>query len=121
MIKKWRKKRAGKWVAEDRLRAAMFGAIYLIPLSLALFGIANTYIDGTPGLVACLVCLFLNGIGVSSESFATEWGSNQPALGGVPGTGENLTSRWCLHDFINPGGSRLAAHCRVQRGRCART
>ena len=69
MIKKWRKKRGGKWVAEDRLRAAMFGAICLTPLSVALFGVANTYIDGTPGLVACLVCLFINGIGVSDRGF----------------------------------------------------
>lgn len=72
MVKKWRKKRAGKWVAEDRLRAALFGAAWLIPLSTCLFGIANTYIDGTPGLVVCLACLFVNGIGVSSEDFATE-------------------------------------------------
>ena len=67
MIKKWRKKRAGKWVAEDRLRAASLGATWLIPFSLALFGVANAYVDGTLGLVLCLVCLFINGIGVSSK------------------------------------------------------
>ena len=66
MVKKWRRKRAGKWVAEDRLRAALFGAIWFIPLSTALFGVANAYVDGTPGLILCLVCLFINGIGVSS-------------------------------------------------------
>jgi len=64
IIKKWRKKRAGKWVAEDRLRAALFGAIWLLPISMALFGVANTYLDGTRGLVVCFVCLFINGIGV---------------------------------------------------------
>jgi len=69
MVKKWRKKRGGKWVPEDRLRGALFGAIWLIPLSVAAFGIANTYIDGTPGLVVCLVCLFVNGIGVSDRGF----------------------------------------------------
>jgi MFS superfamily sulfate permease-like transporter len=63
MIKKWRKKRAGKWVAEDRLRAAIFGAA-LLPLSTGFFGIANTYIYGNTGLVVCLACLFVNGIGV---------------------------------------------------------
>ena len=65
MIKKWRKKRAGKWVAEDRLRAALVSAVCFTPPSVALFGIANAYIKGTPGLVICLVCLFTNGIGVS--------------------------------------------------------
>lgn len=64
MIKRWRKKRAGKWVAEDRLRAALFGALWLIPLSLGLFGIANKYVDGVNGLAMCLACLFINGIGV---------------------------------------------------------
>ena len=67
MIKKWRKKRAGKWVAEDRLRAALFGAIGLLPLSVAFFGVANAYIDGTRGLVVCFVCLFITGIGVSFQ------------------------------------------------------
>jgi hypothetical protein len=65
MIKKWRKKRAGKWVPEDRLRAALIGAIWFIPPAVALFGIANAYIDGTPGLVVCLFCLFINGMGTN--------------------------------------------------------
>ena len=69
MIKKWRKRRAGKWVAEDRLRAALFGSIWFIPISIALFGIANAYIDGTRGLVVCLACLFINGVGVSPGGF----------------------------------------------------
>ena len=69
MINKWRKKRAGKWVTEDRLRAALVGAMWFIPPSIALFGIANTYIDGTPGHVVCLICLFFNGIGVSFRRF----------------------------------------------------
>ena len=76
MVKKWRKKRAGKWVPEDRLKAGMFAAVWLIPLSLVLFGVANTFVDGTPGLVLCLVCLLINGIGVSFQGFAAllEWG-----------------------------------------------
>ena len=65
MIKKWRKKRAGKWVAEDRLRATLSGAV-LIPLSTGLFGVVNAYVDGDTGLALCLACLFINGIGVGS-------------------------------------------------------
>lgn len=75
MIKKWRKKRGGKWVAEDRLRAALFGAIWLIPPSVALFGVANRYVDGTPGLVLCLVCLFVNGVGVSFDNLLCLYGN----------------------------------------------
>jgi len=69
IIKKWRKKRAGKWVAEDRLRTALFGAIWLLPPSVALFGVANAYIDGTWGLVLCFAFLFITGIGVSFQRF----------------------------------------------------
>ena len=69
MVKKWRKKRAGKWVVEDRLRSGLIGAIWLVPTSLALFGVANAYVDGTPGLVICLVCLLINGVGVSFRVF----------------------------------------------------
>jgi len=98
MIKKWRKKRAGKWVAEDRLRAALFGAIFLIPLSLALFGVANTYIDGTRSLVVCFFCLFINGIGVSFRRFydREEWNHQRLTLEGFPRIGEDLTSRCAL-------------------------
>ena len=84
MVKKWRKKRAGKWVAEDRLRAALFGAIWLIPLSLALFGVVNTFVDGTRGLVLCLVCLFINGIGVSFQDSARyRIGFSAPSIRGL--------------------------------------
>ena len=89
MIKKWRKKRAGKWVAEDRLRAALFGAIWLVPPSLALFGVANAYVDGTPGLVLCLVCLFINGVGVSTEDLL------RSSQGRGFSSGGNPIPRWC--------------------------
>ena len=81
MIKKWRKKRAGKWVAEDRLRTALFGVIWLISPSMALFGVANTYIDGTRGLVVCLFLLFINGIGVSFRRFYDWEGGHLPTFG----------------------------------------
>ena len=90
MVRKWRKKRGGKWVAEDRLRAALFGAIWLIPPSLALFGVANTYLDGTPGLVLCLVCLFINGIGVSSKDFP-RFNGDKTGTEGLPRVGRTLT------------------------------
>jgi len=94
IIRKWRKKRAGKWVAEDRLRTALFGAIWLVPLSTVLFGVANAYVDGTPGLVLCLVSLFINGIGVSSEDFAIWRGLNPANVEGYPRIGENSGSHW---------------------------
>ena len=68
MIKKWRKKRAGKWVAEDRLRGALFGAT-LVPFTTCLFGIANAYIDGNAGLAVCMGILFVNGVGVGSPEY----------------------------------------------------
>jgi len=85
MIKKWRKKRAGKWVAEDRLRAALFGAIGLLPLSVAFFGVANAYLDGTWGLVVCFVCLFVTGIGVSFQRLRNREEQNKSMfdVGGV--------------------------------------
>jgi len=44
---------------------------------MALFGIANTYIDGTLGLVVCFFCLFINGIGVSFQKFHDREGVNK--------------------------------------------
>ena len=92
MIKKWRKKRAGKWVAEDRLRAALFGAIWLVPSSVALFGVANAYVDGTPGLALCLVCLFINGVGVSFND-SLHSGGDRTRVEGSSSGGGNIPSR----------------------------
>ena len=92
MIKKWRKRRAGKWVAEDRLRAALVGAMWFTPPSIALFGIANAYIDGTPGLVICLVCLFINGIGVSFQGFHDRAGEPTFGVEGFPRVEINIMS-----------------------------
>ncbi|PPR00921.1 hypothetical protein CVT26_015531 [Gymnopilus dilepis] len=60
----WRKKRGGVWYPEDRLRAALIPFALIVPMPLVIYGLANQFIDGTPGLVTCLVCLFVNGIGV---------------------------------------------------------
>ena len=44
---------------------------------MALFGFANAYVDGISDLVACLVCLFVNGIGVSELIW---WGGTDKHL-----------------------------------------
>ncbi|KAH6919132.1 major facilitator superfamily domain-containing protein [Coprinopsis sp. MPI-PUGE-AT-0042] len=63
IIAKWKAKR-GSWCPEDRLRAAIPGALFLVPFSMLLSGIFTRYIDGTLGLVLNLVCFFMNGLGI---------------------------------------------------------
>ncbi len=60
----WRKRRGGKWVPEDRLRAALWGAGFFTPVSVLLAGITIKYVPGTPGIILNLIWLFMNGIGV---------------------------------------------------------
>lgn len=64
MVVKWRQKRNGKWVPEDRLRAAIFGGAVLIPGSLAMCGLVTTFIPGALGLTLNIFSLFMNGVGV---------------------------------------------------------
>ncbi|EIW85701.1 MFS general substrate transporter [Coniophora puteana RWD-64-598 SS2] len=64
VVRKWRKRRGGKWVPEDRLRAVWIGGVFLVPLSVAAAGLVTEYVDGTLGLVLILICLFTNGMGV---------------------------------------------------------
>jgi MFS family permease len=64
LVKKWRKRRAGEWVPEDRLRGTLFGAVFLVPVSVLFAGIITHYVGGNVGLGLNLVCLFLNGLGV---------------------------------------------------------
>lgn len=61
---KWKRRRGG-WVPEDRLRAALFAAATLAPLSVLLSGILTARGGGTVGFVLNLVCLFVNGLAVS--------------------------------------------------------
>ena len=61
----WRKKRGGIWYPEDRLRASLIPFALIVPIPLVLYGLANQFVDGTLGLVLCLICLYINGIGVS--------------------------------------------------------
>ncbi|KAF9222432.1 MFS general substrate transporter [Gyrodon lividus] len=63
-VRKWRKKRQGAWVPEDRLRKTWIGALVLCPLSVAGSGLLTTFVDGPVGLGLNLFCLFSNGVGV---------------------------------------------------------
>ncbi|KAJ6558447.1 MFS general substrate transporter [Mycena vulgaris] len=64
MVIKWRKRRGGVWVPEDRLRATLFGAATLVPLSIVLCGLLTQFVEGPLGLFLNLVCFFFNGLGV---------------------------------------------------------
>ncbi|EPQ50676.1 MFS general substrate transporter [Gloeophyllum trabeum ATCC 11539] len=64
VVARWRKKRKGEWVPEDRLRATYWGALVLVPVSILLSGLVTQFVDGTPGIVLNLICLFVNGIGI---------------------------------------------------------
>ena len=67
IVIKWRRKREGVWYPEDRLRAAIVPLGVIIPLSLLTFGLVNKFVDGKLGLGLSLVCLFVNGGGVSGQ------------------------------------------------------
>ncbi|KAL7282885.1 hypothetical protein ACG7TL_002300 [Trametes sanguinea] len=64
VVIQWRKRRGGVWVPEDRLRATLWGAGLLVPMSVLLSGLTTQFIPGTLGIVLNLVWLFMNGIGV---------------------------------------------------------
>lgn len=66
MVKKWRNRRGGEWVPEDRLRAMLFSAAVLLPVSVLGSGFATRFVGGPIGLTLNLIFLFLNGVGVSA-------------------------------------------------------
>ena len=68
-IRKWRKRRGDEWVPEDRLRGTLFAAAILVPLSVLAIGVITHYVKGRLGLTLNLVCLFVNGFGVSFTRF----------------------------------------------------
>lgn len=68
---RYRKSRGGVWYPEDRLRAALSGALIFVPLSTLLYGIVTGYIGGPVGMVLDFICLFANGIGVCYVSWAS--------------------------------------------------
>ena len=61
----WRNKRKGTWYPEDRLRASLIPLALMVPLPVIAFGLINKFVDGSVGLFTSLLCLFINGIGVS--------------------------------------------------------
>ena len=65
----YRKKRGSEWYPEDRLRAALPGALFLVPLSILISGLLTEYVPGPLGLGLNLLCLFANGMGVNFQSF----------------------------------------------------
>ena len=65
IVVKWMRKRKNEWVPEDRLRATLFSAGVLAPLSVVLAGVVTQCVKGTGGIVLTLVCFFVNGVGVS--------------------------------------------------------
>lgn len=68
VVKRWREKRKGVWFPEDRLRATWIGGLFMIPLSIGASGLITTYVGGPVGLWLNLLCLYTNGMGVSSLS-----------------------------------------------------
>ncbi|THH13705.1 hypothetical protein EW146_g6541 [Bondarzewia mesenterica] len=64
IVVRWRKKRGGVWVPEDRLRGTLAGALFFVPLSVLCSGLVTRYIGGNLGILLNLICLFFNGIGV---------------------------------------------------------
>ena len=64
----WRTKRNGTWYPEDRLRASLLPLALIVPLPVVAFGFINEFVDGSLGLGLSLVCLFINGVGVSARS-----------------------------------------------------
>jgi hypothetical protein len=64
-----RNRRQGKWNPEDRLLAAIPGALLIVPFSLIAFALSIVFIPGKVGLTISLVCLFFNGMGVRNSQY----------------------------------------------------
>lgn len=62
VVAKWRKRRGGVWVPEDRLRATLWSAGFLAPFSIISSGLVTQFVEGTPGLVINMFLFFLNGV-----------------------------------------------------------
>lgn len=61
-LRKWKEKRAGTWVPEDRLRATLISGGTALPLSVLFLGWVMDKWDGKAGLAMTVVGLFWNGI-----------------------------------------------------------
>ena len=69
VVVKYRAQRGGVWYPEDRLRTTLIGAGALVPLSVLFSGLLTQFVPHKWGLIANLVCLFVNGLGVCSIGF----------------------------------------------------
>ncbi|KIJ66096.1 hypothetical protein HYDPIDRAFT_27289 [Hydnomerulius pinastri MD-312] len=65
VVRKWRRKRFGQWIPEDRLRVVSFGSLIIVPFSLIAYASATTYVRGPLGLALSLLTTFMNGIGMN--------------------------------------------------------
>ncbi|KZP18353.1 MFS general substrate transporter [Athelia psychrophila] len=65
-VRAWRARRKGACVPEDRLRAMLASAAVLVPLSVLGAGALTQWAPGRWGLGGNLVCLFFNGVGLTS-------------------------------------------------------
>ncbi|KAF9009712.1 major facilitator superfamily domain-containing protein [Cyathus striatus] len=92
------RKKLGRWYPEDRLRLALIGSLTLVPLSVVISGLVTTYIEGRIGLLLNLLCLFINGFGVTmSMSPAAAYNvdvmdSSQSA--------DSVAATWALRSFV---------------------
>jgi hypothetical protein len=66
IVIRYREARGGVWYPEDRLRATLSGALFLVPLSMILSGLITEYVRGPIGLCLVFICFFVNGLGVCS-------------------------------------------------------
>ncbi|KAF9009709.1 hypothetical protein BDQ17DRAFT_1079382 [Cyathus striatus] len=64
IIVRCREQRKCIWYSEDRLRATLFPALILVPVSILASGLLTEYMHTKVGLALNLLCLFLNGMGV---------------------------------------------------------
>ncbi|KAL8291929.1 hypothetical protein RQP46_002187 [Phenoliferia psychrophenolica] len=63
-IKRWKKKRQGVYVPEDRLRASLIGGGFVFPVSVVSLGWTLEKGSGKGGIAAAVILLTLNGIGL---------------------------------------------------------
>ena len=61
-----RKGRNGVWIGEDRLRATYLGGAVLAPMSILVSGLFTQFWPGNGSFIPNMICLIVNGIGVSS-------------------------------------------------------
>lgn len=64
LLIKYRARRGGIWVPEDRLLITLLGAWFVVPVSVMVCGWTTVFVGGTKGLVINLMGMFFNGLGV---------------------------------------------------------